>query len=123
MATMIDSNGIRTLTQASQLVNRTQCPEISSNGVKPGQSSGESDVMVAGGPTPRRSMIGLAAGPGRGEVFGFRVAALVRDEIEFLLGLLQPQPDPLLVQNPEIASDGAVDQAQFVELGRKRTDP
>ena len=46
----------------------------------------------------------------------FVVAALSGDEVEFLLRLVEPQADALLVQKPEIAADRRIDEAQLVEL-------
>ena len=61
------------------------------------------------------SVVGLAARPRRGAV-RLRLSPLQRDQVELLLGLLEPQADPLLVEQPEVAADRGIDQPQLVEL-------
>jgi hypothetical protein len=51
-----------------------------------------------------------------------RVASLGGDQVELLLGLIEPQPDSLLVQQPQIAADRGVDKAKLVELSAELAD-
>src|SRR5688572_16683017 len=44
------------------------------------------------------------------------VSSLCRDQIELLLRLVESESDALLVEQPEVAADGCVDQPQLVEL-------
>ena len=39
------------------------------------------------------------------------VSSLSRDQVELLLRLVQAETDPLLVEQPQIAADGCVDEA------------
>src|SRR5919112_3501612 len=50
------------------------------------------------------------------------VSALRRDEVELLLCLVQSESDPLLVEQPQVAADGCVDQPQLVELTAELTN-
>ena len=44
------------------------------------------------------------------------VSSLRRDQVELLLCLVEAETDALLVEQPQIAADGCVDQPQLVEL-------
>jgi hypothetical protein len=49
------------------------------------------------------------------------VSSLRRDQVELLLCLVQAQSDTLLVEQPQIAADGCIDQPQLVELTAELT--
>src|SRR5215213_5647959 len=44
------------------------------------------------------------------------ISSLSRDQVELLLGLVETETDALLVEQPQIATDGRVDEPQLVEL-------
>jgi hypothetical protein len=44
------------------------------------------------------------------------VSSLRRDKVELLLCLVQAESDALLVEQPQVAADGCIDQPQLVEL-------
>ena len=50
------------------------------------------------------------------------VSSLSRDQVELLLRLVEAKSDSLLVEQPQIATDGCVDEAQLVELTTELTD-
>ena len=63
----------------------------------------------------RKSVVARSAHPA-GAALRFGVSPLIRDQVELLLRLIQAQTDALLVEQPEVAADGCVDQPQLVEL-------
>ena len=50
------------------------------------------------------------------------VASLGRDQIELLLRLIEAETDPLLVEQPQITTDGCVNEPQLVELTAELPD-
>jgi len=51
-----------------------------------------------------------------GPALSLSVSALSRDQVKLLLCLIEAKPDALLVEQPQIATDGCVDKPQLVEL-------
>ncbi len=57
-----------------------------------------------------------------GAAFCFGVSPLSRDQVELLLRLVEAKSDPLLVEQPQIATNRCIDQPQLVELTAELAD-
>ena len=66
-------------------------------------------------------MIARSAHPA-GAALRLGVSSLSRDQVELLLRLVEAETDALLVEQPEVAADGCVDQPQLVELTAELTN-
>lgn len=51
------------------------------------------------------------------------VSSLSRDQIELLLRLVEAETNPLLVEQPQIATNGCVDEPKLIKLTAELANP